>query len=121
MILKSLFSAGLWYVVMHVFLSSPQNVTMVVDHCQTARNRDMDPPVTDRSMCQGSANIVPFKQYLNVNGPLQLGGVKHGILTTYNWEFAHTRKGFSGCIKNVIHNSQVTSFFPSLATQRHSS
>lgn len=85
-----------------------QNVTMIVDQCQTARNRDVDPPVTDRSMCQGTAFIEPFNEFLNVNGPLQLGGVKHSILTSYDWKFAHTRKGFSGCIKNVIHNSQVS-------------
>lgn len=81
---------------------------MIVDYCQTARNREMEPPLTDRSMCQGTASIEPFNEFLNVNGPLQLGGVKHKILTTYDWKFAHTRKGFTGCIKNVIHNSQVS-------------
>ncbi|GFY53891.1 neural-cadherin [Trichonephila inaurata madagascariensis] len=82
-------------------------VSVVVDNCQTALNRDLDPPVADRSSCEGSSAIKPFNEFLNVNGPLQLGGVKHPVLSSYKWNFAHTRKGFNGCIKNVIHNSEM--------------
>ncbi|XP_015922304.1 neural-cadherin-like isoform X1 [Parasteatoda tepidariorum] len=84
-----------------------ETVRMVVDNCMSARNQDVDPPVSNHAMCEGTAAIKPFNEFLNVNGPLQLGGVNHPVLSSYKWNFAHTRKGFNGCIKNVIHNSEM--------------
>lgn len=88
---------------LHVFWDR-ENVRMVVDNCKHARIKDLDPPEADRTSCEGRAHIVPFNEFLNVNGPLQLGGVKHSPLKGYNWT-AHSQVGFNGCIKNVIHNS----------------
>lgn len=60
----------------------------------------------DRSFCEAGGTIPPFNEYLNVNGPLQLGGIAHEPLA-YNWKYRHTRSRFNGCIKDVIHNSKL--------------
>ncbi|PSN41764.1 Neural-cadherin [Blattella germanica] len=48
-------------------------------------------------------------EYLNVNAPLQLGGlyVEQFDPTHYHWQFMPVGKGFDGCIKNVFHNSKL--------------
>lgn len=81
---------------------------MVIDNCQKAKIEDSDPPKINRSRCEAKTQIPPFNEFLNVNTPLQLGGVHHQYLTDYRWQHQHTREGFEGCIKNVIHNSEVS-------------
>ncbi|UYV67730.1 hmr-1 [Cordylochernes scorpioides] len=84
-----------------------ENVRLVVDSCQNAKIEDSDPPKIDRSLCEARATIPPFNEFLNVNTPLQLGGVHHKHLVDYGWAHHHTREGFEGCIKNLIHNSEM--------------
>lgn len=82
---------------------------MVIDNCQKAKIEDSDPPKINRSRCETKMQIPPFNEFLNVNTPMQLGGVHHQYLTDYRWQHQHTREGFEGCIKNVIHNSEASS------------
>lgn len=83
-----------------------ESVRVVVDHCQGAQMDDRDPPRIDRSRCENGTLIPPFSEFLNVNGPLQLGGVKSPPdALDFSWRYQHTQTGFTGCIKNLIHNS----------------
>lgn len=85
-----------------------ETVRLVVDHCQGATMDDKDPPKIDRSRCENGTQVPPFNEFLNVNAPLQLGGVKsqnEPLEVYFSWRYQHTQVGFSGCIKNFIHNS----------------
>ncbi|XP_067135660.1 neural-cadherin-like isoform X2 [Centruroides vittatus] len=84
-----------------------ETVRIVIDNCKQAKLEDSDPPKIDRSLCEKIETIPPFNEFLNVNTPLQIGGVHHKLLTDYTWEHRHTRVGFDGCIKNFIHNSEM--------------
>lgn len=47
---------------------------------------------------------------LNVNGPLQLGGISFDPMLLqmhYNWKFVPTSKPFFGCISNLTLNGEV--------------
>ncbi|KAG1685476.1 Neural-cadherin [Nymphon striatum] len=84
-----------------------ETARIVVDNCINAKRDDsQEPPVFDRSFCETKGIIPPFNEYLNLNGPLQLGGVAHEPLS-YKWKYRHTRTRFNGCIKDVIHNSRL--------------
>ncbi|RWS20029.1 Neural-cadherin-like protein, partial [Leptotrombidium deliense] len=86
-------------------------VRLMVDNCQGAEMDDRDPPRIDRSRCENGTQIPPFNEFLNVNGPLQLGGVvplpknELSLDLCFGWRYTHTKTGFVGCIKNFIHNS----------------
>lgn len=85
-----------------------ETVRIVVDHCQGAHVDDRDPPRIDRSRCENQTAIPPFSEFLNVNAPLQVGGMKtlaEPLDVYFNWRYQPTTAGFSGCIKNLIHNS----------------
>ena len=64
---------------------------------------------------------VLFSRFLNVNQPLQVGGVKE----THPHRRTHPHyKGFVGCVKNLVVDSQVQtilflSFFPTACTHTH--
>lgn len=83
---------------------------MVVDFCKYADIDDREatggPPKFDRARCEARGVTPPFNEYLNLNSPLQLGGVAHGKLS-FPWNHEHGRNGFHGCIRNLIHNSVV--------------
>ncbi|XP_022246295.1 neural-cadherin-like [Limulus polyphemus] len=97
-------SDGAWHKV-DIFWDR-ENARMMVDNCVYSQHTSTDPSISDRSKCEGKGIIPPFNEFLNVNGPLQLGGVHHKLLS-FKWKFQHTREGFDGCIRNVIHNSEV--------------
>ncbi|XP_022238088.1 neural-cadherin-like [Limulus polyphemus] len=99
---KESLSDGFWHQ-LDIFWDR-ENVRLMVDHCVDSDHQNTDPPTSDRSRCEGKKTIPPFNEFLNVNGPLQLGGVHHKILN-FNWNKQHMRTGFEGCIRNVIHNS----------------
>ncbi|XP_048486050.1 neural-cadherin isoform X3 [Plutella xylostella] len=89
-----------------------ENVRMVVDYCKSADIQEMEdgtPPEFDDSSCQASGTIPPFNEYLNVNAPLQIGGlyIEHFDPTHYHWQYMPIGKGFDGCIRNLIHNSKL--------------
>ncbi|MCL4120457.1 UNVERIFIED_CONTAM: hypothetical protein GTU68_045967, partial [Idotea baltica] len=54
--------------------------------------------------------IPPFNEYLNVNSPLQLGGLAHKLPdpVAYNWQFVPQQdQFFQGCIRNFVVNSEL--------------
>ncbi|XP_037905049.1 neural-cadherin isoform X5 [Hermetia illucens] len=89
-----------------------ENIRMVVDFCKSADVSEMEdgsPPEFDDSSCQARGQIPPFNEYLNVNAPLQIGGLYREQFdqSLYYWHFAPTAKGFDGCIRNLVHNSKL--------------
>ncbi|KAF5298417.1 hypothetical protein FQR65_LT01195 [Abscondita terminalis] len=89
-----------------------ENVRMVVDYCKSAEIAELEdgtPPEFDDSSCQAQGTIPPFNEYLNVNSPLQLGGlyVEQFDPTHYHWQYMPVGKGFDGCIRNLFHNSKL--------------
>nr|XP_021206767.2 neural-cadherin isoform X3 [Bombyx mori] len=89
-----------------------ENVRMIVDYCKSADIQEMEdgtPPEFDDSTCQATGTIPPFNEYLNVNAPLQVGGlyIEHFDPTHYHWQYMPIGKGFDGCIRNLIHNSKL--------------
>ncbi|XP_064467310.1 neural-cadherin-like isoform X1 [Ornithodoros turicata] len=84
-----------------------QSTRLMVDNCMSARNHEGNQTI-NRSRCENTTQIPEFNEFLNVNTPLQLGGTHVGKdLIAYNWRYRHTSEGFHGCIKNVIHNSDM--------------
>lgn len=64
--------------------------------------------------CTVSSGLVGSNEYLNVNGPLQLGGVTADLpklRLALNWESMPTDIGFSGCIQNLTFNSQTYNLY----------
>lgn len=88
-----------------------EDIRMMVDHCIDAQFGDnMEIPSANRSSCESRANIRPYSEFLNVNSPLQMGGVFHREIDKYfaaSWKHRHTREPYKGCIKNFIHNSRT--------------
>ena len=85
---------------------------MVVDLCKSARINEADdgsPSDFDSSNCQAVGTIPPFNEYLNVNTPLQVGGIfiESFDPSMYLWRYMPTMKSFEGCIRNLVHNSKV--------------
>lgn len=75
-----------------------QNIQLIVDNCNTEKCLHLKPP--------RGAN-----QYVNVNGPLQLGGTYMSLIdvgTRRQWIFKPatqaTHNPFSGCIQNMTVN-----------------
>ncbi|XP_037558353.1 neural-cadherin isoform X4 [Dermacentor silvarum] len=85
-----------------------QSVRLMVDNCMSARTHEGNQTI-DRSRCENSTQVPEFNEFLNVNTPLQLGGTHVGgkDLGAYAWRHRHTTEGFQGCVKNVVHNSEM--------------
>lgn len=116
---KKTLDDGVWHR-LDVFWDA-ENVRMVVDFCRTAIVAELEDgtaPEFDDNACQARGQIPPFAETLNLNQPLQLGGLyrQHFDQTLYNWQYAFSSKGFDGCIRNVVHNSEHYDLaFPALA------
>ncbi|XP_062848374.1 neural-cadherin [Trichomycterus rosablanca] len=90
-------------------ISDGKEVQLILDHCSGAIVNDVkglgaDATVTDQSVCKVSAATPGSERFLNVDQPLQLGGVK-GSHTS--WHAHYHYKGFVGCIRNLVVDSQV--------------
>ncbi|XP_059220478.1 neural-cadherin isoform X2 [Stomoxys calcitrans] len=89
-----------------------ENIRMVVDFCKSAEISEMEDgsmPEFDDMSCQARGNIPPFSEYLNVNAPLQVGGLYREQFdpSLYFWHYTPMAKGFDGCIRNLVHNSKL--------------
>lgn len=76
-----------------------RSVRMRIDQCQGGQ-----------AFCSASAGLMGSNEYLNVNGPLQLGGITadlQKIRLALNWDSIPTDVGFSGCIQNVTFNGMT--------------
>lgn len=85
-----------------------QYVRMVVDQCRDSviDERENAPhSMEDRRHCESVGETKGPNKYLNVNTPLQLGGIAdHTLRHPANLP----RHGFSGCIKNLVHDGEVS-------------
>lgn len=96
----------------HAFVYFLQFVRIDVDHCVAAEVQepeDGSDPIFDSIGCQAKGTIPPFNEYLNVNAPLQVGGLAHeqpdpGL---YKWSHVPHGRFFSGCIRNLMVNSEL--------------
>jgi hypothetical protein len=89
-----------------------EDVRMVVDFCKSAivmEHEDGTPTEFDDSNCQVSGEIPPFNEYLNLNTPLQIGGMAAEQFDPLHYKWSHTPLGkpFNGCIRNIVHNSKL--------------
>ena len=87
-----------------------EDFRMMIDNCRDAKfDEDTEHPSMNRSSCENKAAIRQFSEFLNVNSPLQIGGVFHREVDKFfpQWRHHHTRKGFKGCIRNFIHNTRM--------------
>nr|XP_046911229.1 neural-cadherin-like isoform X3 [Dermatophagoides farinae] len=90
-----------------------ETARILVDNCAGIRFNDDDLMRVDRSRCENITQIVGFNEFLNVNSPLQVGGLYQKLssagisplLANANYFNLPTKIGFNGCIRNLIHNS----------------
>ncbi|XP_021703018.1 neural-cadherin isoform X1 [Aedes aegypti] len=86
-----------------------ERVKMIVDYCRTAVITEADDgnivEFVDHT-CQAAGRVPQFNEYLNLNTPLQIGGVfREKFDYTYNrWQYMPVAAGFEGCIRNFKHN-----------------
>lgn len=74
-----------------------QNIEMIVDSCTMGTCMSLTPP-------EGP------NEFLNVNGPLQVGGTSKplgSLASQMGWRFVPTARGFIGCISNFTFNGKV--------------
>lgn len=93
-----------------------QTARLIVDRCQSADITELEdgsPAEFDISDCQSQGSVPPFNEQLNVNTPLQIGGMYTQPLNASNfgWSGMPGGIGFEGCIRNIYHNSKVRKFF----------
>uniref|UniRef100_A0A1B0FLR7 Neural-cadherin 2 n=1 Tax=Glossina morsitans morsitans TaxID=37546 RepID=A0A1B0FLR7_GLOMM len=116
---KKTLGDGVWHR-LDIFWDS-ETVRLVVDFCRSADIYEMEDGTLsefDDSSCQSGGVIPPFNEALNLNTPLQLGGLyrQHFDQTLFRWQYAFSSKGFDGCIRNVVHNSEHYDLaFPAMA------
>lgn len=88
-----------------------EEMRMMIDHCKLARfDEDSERPTMNRSTCEHKQTLKQFSEFLNLNAPLQLGGVFHRDIEQFFspwWRHKHTRERFKGCIRNLVHNSRT--------------
>ncbi|XP_025194494.1 DE-cadherin isoform X1 [Melanaphis sacchari] len=73
------------------------SIEMKVDSCNLPSCLSLSPPIG-------------INEYLNVNGPLQLGGSfvdLRAIASTRNWTHKPFSNGFNGCIRNLTFNGHL--------------
>ena len=87
---------------------------MVVDDCKSATIEEEEYDQTfdeDRAACQIERTTPGENKFINVNTPLQLGGRSNPNI---DFPMDVTDVHFDGCIKNLIHDGQVSGAFTSL-------
>jgi len=70
----------------------------------------LDDCIKQESSCFGKESPVGSHKQLNVNGPLQLGGLSFSPKTLQprmRWSHIPTEKNFLGCIGNLTYNNMV--------------
>ncbi|XP_068200505.1 neural-cadherin-like [Palaemon carinicauda] len=92
-----------------------EEVRIEVDHCMTAVDQEHTPEIDgsfDTSSCRAVSSIPPFNRFLNVNGPLQVGGIRHYSFkrNTEDNKLIPNGKSFSGCIRNLMMNGHFYDF-----------
>lgn len=101
---------GEWHHI-DIFWDSDE-VRMVIDYCKSGEvtePEDGSEPEFDTNFCMARGRIPVFNEYLNVNTPLQVGGVYREKFdyTHTRWQYMPIGTGFDGCIRNLRHNSML--------------
>ncbi|KAI1885496.1 hypothetical protein AGOR_G00204290 [Albula goreensis] len=89
--------------------SDGKTVQLVLDRCAGVTGNEVEGPgaevlETDQSICRASGETPGAERFLNLNQPLQLGGVKEAVP---HWRTHPHLKGFTGCLRNLVVDSQV--------------
>lgn len=82
---------------MYIYFYSQQSIELQVDNCR-------------KSFCLSLTAPHGKNEYLNVNGPLQVGGAAvdlNEISKAMNWNHKPMATGFAGCISNLTFNGKV--------------
>ena len=92
-----------------------QNARIEIDHCKRATIQEPligTDATFNTSVCQASSTISSLNKYLNVNSPLQIGGLKQYPNKKHLGvhEFSPHGKPFAGCIRNLMMNGQLYDF-----------
>ncbi|MGH0160427.1 UNVERIFIED_CONTAM: hypothetical protein FKN15_039322 [Acipenser sinensis] len=90
-------------------ISNGKTVQLILDRCSGALVNEVeglgvDVVETDQTMCKTSGETPGKERFLDVNQPLQIGGMKDSL--PYRRTQLHFR-GFTGCIRNLLVDSQV--------------
>ncbi|XP_068201441.1 neural-cadherin-like isoform X2 [Palaemon carinicauda] len=106
-------SDGRWHRV-DIFWNK-ENVRLDVDQCEDApkyERKSSGEEFPDLSKCQAFGTVPPFSEQLNVNSPLQVGGLAHPPLPSGSYSWQHLPHGhhFKGCIRNLMVNSHFYDF-----------
>jgi len=107
MVLSMAWWCYLWY--NDVIYGVVQQVRLVVDGCDVANIDETDTTQTsqeDRRACEAVSETPGDGHYLSISTPLQLGGRSNSDILYPQNVIQH---GFTGCIKNLVHNGQVFS------------
>jgi len=82
-----------------------QDVRMIVDHCSLAiLDETIESSSENRSSCDFQGTV-PGEKFLLAPMPVQLGG---RISPRASYPTGLTSMGFVGCIKNLVHNGEVS-------------
>lgn len=87
---------------------------MLLDLCNSTSELESETVSSfNDSVCEVKGVIPPVNKYLDVNSPLQLGGMSHPSLdpSQFGWGHYPHGEGFNGSIRNVMHNGKVF-YFP---------
>ena len=82
----------------------------MVDGCKKAtivESEHTQHSTEDRRACEVQGATPGENKYLNLNTPLQLGGIADSSIGALQMALPAEVFGFNGCIKNLIHNGEV--------------
>ncbi|XP_049957640.1 neural-cadherin-like [Schistocerca serialis cubense] len=88
------------------------NVRLVVDFCKSADVVEMKEAAVvffNGTSCQAERSLPYLNTQLNLNSPLQIGGIYWTQIPTKatEWRVFPKSLNFDGCIRNFFHNSQI--------------
>ncbi|XP_006818278.2 neural-cadherin-like [Saccoglossus kowalevskii] len=85
-----------------------KKVELMIDRCNTATVAETENSSTiDTSSCKIEGTTPGTNKLLNINTPLQLGGIILEPDYVYPADYLHTTNDFDGCLKNVDQDSKL--------------
>ncbi|XP_049789535.1 neural-cadherin-like [Schistocerca nitens] len=107
---KKKLNDGMWHQI-DLFWGS-ENVHLILDYCKSAdvvELQDMKTSLFNGTSCLVKAKTSKFSERLNLNGPLQIGGIYWEEIPPeiYKWNASPNAIGFEGCIRNFYSNGQI--------------
>ncbi|XP_049940791.1 neural-cadherin-like [Schistocerca serialis cubense] len=106
---KKKLNDGMWHQI-DLFWGS-ENVHLILDYCKSAdvvELQDMKTSLFNGTSCLVKAKVSKFSERLNLNSPLQIGGIYWEEIPPeiYKWNASPNAIGFEGCIRNFYSNGQ---------------